>query len=294
MSETHPNIIVAVDGSPTSRTAVEWAARDAGLRHAPLTLVHVVPNPVVGMWPAPPSIDAYATWRESRGHEILEDGQHIVDGVLLELGPVAVERKCLVGSIIPTLVDLSKDAAMVVVGCRGAGGLGQRLLGSVSTGLAHHAHCPVAVVHDERPMDPATRRAPVLLGVDGSQASEQATAIAFEEASQRGVGLIALHSWADYGTFELPEGEWRDQLEIGREALAERLAGWQERYPDVAVERRLVEGEPATHLVAASALAQLTVVGSHGRGGFAGMLLGSVSSAVVQTAHSPVIVARQS
>ena len=118
-------------------------------------------------------------------------------------------------------------------------------------------------------------------------------AIAFQEASQRGVGLIALHSWADYGSFEVSKGEWEDQLEIGRETLAERLAGWQERYPDVSVDRHLVHGNPATRLVAASESAQLTVVGSQaGRGGFAGMLLGSVSSAVVQTARTPVIVAR--
>lgn len=292
MSEMQPKIIVAVDGSPTSKTAVEWAARDAGLRHAPLTLVHVLPNPVVGMWPAPPTLDAYGMWRETRGREILDESQHIVDGVLLELGPVPVERETHVGSVIPTLVDLSKDAAMVVVGCRGESGLAQRLLGSVSDGLAHHAHCPVAVVHDERALDRELLKAPVLLGVDGSPASEQATAIAFDEASQRGVGLIALHSWADYGSFELPEGEWQAQREIGRETLAERLAGWQERYPDVSVDRHLVHGDPATQLVAASEAAQLTVVGSHGRGGFTGMLLGSVSSAVVQAACTPVVVAR--
>lgn len=292
MSEMQPKIIVAVDGSPTSKTAVEWAARDAGLRHAPLMLVHVLPIPVVGMWPAPSSTEAYATWRETRGREILDESRHIVDGVLLELGPVSVEQETFVGSVIPALVDLSKDAAMVVVGCRGEGGLARLLLGSVSAGLAHHAHCPVAVIHDERALDRAAREAPVLLGVDGSSASEQATAIAFDEASQRGVGLIALHSWADYGSFPLPEGEWETQLEIGRETLAERLAGWQERYPDVSVDRRLVHGDPASQLVSVSDSAQLTVVGSHGRGGFAGMLLGSVSSTVVQTARTPVIVAR--
>lgn len=75
MSEMQPKIIVAVDGSSTSKAAVEWAARDAGLRHAPLTLVHVLPNPVVGTWLAPPSIDAYATWSETRGRKILDESQ---------------------------------------------------------------------------------------------------------------------------------------------------------------------------------------------------------------------------
>lgn len=80
---------------------------------------------------------------------------------------------------------------------------------------------------------------------------------------------------------------------MGKEALSERLAGRREHYPDVLVDHRLVSGDPAAQLLVASESEQLTVVGSHGRGGFAGMLLGSVSSAVVQAARMPVIVARQ-
>jgi len=293
-STNHQGIVVAVDGSPASRVATDWAARDAALRHAPLTLVHVMPNPAIGMWPEPPFLDDYSTWRENHGHEILNDAQHIVDGVLLELGQVPVEHRTFVGATIPTLTDLSKDAAMIVVGCRGHGALGRRLLGSVSSGLVHHAHCPVAVIHDEDPLNGDPSKASVLVGIDGSPASELATAIAFDEASQRGVGLIAMHSWGDYGPYKLAVVDWEHQLAVGKEALAERLAGWQEHYPDVPVDRRLVHGEPAAQLVEASESAQLTVIGSHGRGGFAGMLLGSVSSAVVHAARMPVIVARQS
>jgi nucleotide-binding universal stress UspA family protein len=103
-----------------------------------------------------------------------------------------------------------------------------------------------------------------------------------------------MHSWADSGPYRIPTVDWEHQLELGKEALAERLAGWQEDYPDVSVDRRLVYGDAAAQLIDASDSAQLAVVGSHGHGGFAGMLLGSVSSAVVQAARVPVIVARQS
>ncbi|MBO0881482.1 MAG: universal stress protein, partial [Mycobacterium sp.] len=127
---------------------------------------------------------------------------------------------------------------------------------------------------------------------DGSAASEQATAVAFDEASRRGVELVALHVWSDVEVTDFPEIDWPAMKPAAEELLAERLAGWQERYPDVTV-RRIVEcDQPTYHLIKQSESAQLVVVGSHGRGGFAGMLLGSVSAAVAHSARMPVIVAR--
>jgi nucleotide-binding universal stress UspA family protein len=292
-SANHQGVIVAVDGSPSSLVATDWAARDAALRHVSLTLVHVLVEPVIGMWPEPVLVDEFSTWREKNRHQILTNARHVADRAILDFDPITVEEVTCAGAPIPTLVDLSKGAAMMVVGCRGRGALKRRLLGSVSSGVIHHAHCPVAVIHDEDPLMDHPAHAPVLVGIDGSPASELATAIAFDEASRRGVGLVAMHSWADDDVYGWAGVDWGRQLEIGKEALAERLAGWRERYPDVSVVHRLVYGDPAEKLVDASEAAQLTIVGSHGRGGFAGMLLGSVSSAVVQASRMPVIVARQ-
>ncbi len=180
---------------------------------------------------------------------------------------------------------------MMVVGCRGQDALQRTLLGSVSTGLVHHAHCPVAVIHDEAPILLGPSRLPVLVGIDGSPVSELATAIAFDEASFRGVDLVALHARSDLDNSL--SMEWSPLQSRAAEILAERLAGWQERYPDLTVHRRVVFDRPARHLLDESESAQLVVVGSHGRGGFAGMLLGSVSTAVVHAARIPVIIARQ-
>jgi nucleotide-binding universal stress UspA family protein len=152
----------------------------------------------------------------------------------------------------------------------------------------------VVIVHDDDPLIPHPSQAPVLLGIDGSAASELATGIAFDEAARRDVGLIAVHAWSDADVSEWPEIDWSANKSAAEEVLAERLAGWQEQYPDVKVERSVVCDKPARQLVERSGQAQLVVVGGRGRGGFAGLLVGSVGETVAQMARVPVIVARGS
>lgn len=283
-------ILVAVDGSPESDAAVHWAAREAELRHLPITLVHVV-VPVVTSWPVRSLQAEFNEWQEDNARQVIEQGQKMLRASLGESELSNVRTEVLHEHAVPALVDASTEAWMLVIGSRGMGAFGRAVLGSVSSGVVHHAHCPVAIVHADEAQSP-DHTSPVLVGVDGSPASEAATALAFDEASRRQVELVALHAWSDVGVFPTLGMDWHKYEDEGHEVLGERLSGWQEQYPDVVVRRRIVCDRPARWLIDESQQAQLVVVGSHGRGGFAGMLLGSVSTAVAEAAKAPVIVVR--
>ncbi|MBV8350490.1 MAG: universal stress protein [Mycolicibacterium sp.] len=293
----HNGIIVGVDGSTCSKLAVVWAAREAAMRNVPLKVVHVA-YPAIGEFsgwglsPAPLPMDI-GQFQERQARTVVDDAIAAARAAVEGNDRVQISSEVLWSTLVPTLVDLTKEAQMMVVGCRGQGALARVLLGSVSTALVHHAHCPVGVIHGDASRPAGSGQAPVLVGIDGSAASELATAIAFDEASRRGVDLVALHAWSDADWPEFPVMEASAIKATAEDVLAQRLAGWWERYPDVTVRRVVVFDHPARHLLERSESAQLVVVGSHGRGGFAGMLLGSVSSAIVHAAHVPVVVARQ-
>jgi len=287
----HLGIVVAVDGSPASNAAVCWAARDAAMRNIPLTVVYAVVTPTA-TWPPVPYPDSLAVGLEDEGKKAIMHAMKIAEDAMPTDRKVAIERELVYSTPALALIKMSDQAEMIVVGTAGRGLLARGVLGSVSSTVVRHASCPVAVIHDEDLPDP--QHAPVLVGTDGSPTSELATEIAFDEASRRGVDLMALHAWSDVTTSELPELDWSAVEPEAQRSLAENLAGWQERYPDVTVHRLVVRDRPARQLVEKSESAQLVVVGSHGRGGLIGMLLGSVSNTVLHSVRIPVVVARPS
>jgi nucleotide-binding universal stress UspA family protein len=284
-------IVVGIDDSPGARLAVQWAAREAELRNIPLTLVYAF-SPEVSTWLRTPLPAGVLRWQQDHGRRLIEGALQAVEEVTAAGGPAGVNTEVLASGAALTLIEKSKQAKLVVLGAKGSARWPGRLLGSVSSALLRHAHCPVAIVHEEDPSIFAATQSPVVVGIDGSPASEAGTAIAFDEASRRRVGLVALHAWSDLDVSEWPGIDWPATQSMAEEVLAERLAGWQERYPDVQVTRVVAQAQPARRLVEASKEAQLVVVGSTGRGGFAGMLVGSVGETVAQLAQVPVIVAR--
>ena len=282
-------IVVGVDGSPASDAAVRWAAREAIMRMAPIKLIYVVAPTLASSAMAPNHTITQA--EEDRARQVLSLARQTVEELAGENQPdIHTERRY--AGVVPTLVDASIDAQMVVVGNSGHA-FRRQMLGSVGAGLLHHANCPVTVVPEPESAQHGSRDdAPVLVGIDGSTASDAVAGLAFDEASRRGVPLLALLAWSDVGVFPILGMDWRTYRDEGAELLGERLAGWGERYPDVQVHRRLVCDVPDRWLVDESKNAQLVVLGSGGRGGYAGMHWGSVTCAVVRSARVPVIVVR--
>jgi nucleotide-binding universal stress UspA family protein len=286
-------VLVCVDGSTASDAAVAWGTREAIMRRLTITLMHAVAPVVVG-WPVGQLYAGMPEWQQDDAQHVMDQARKTLNASLGGAEPPEIRTEVVYSGVVPALIDASGDAWMIVAGSQGLGAMGRLLLGSVTTGLVHYAHCPVAVIHarETETKTALDTNAPVLVGIDGSPASEAAIALAFDEASRRGVELRALHVWSDVGVFPVLGMDWRDREREGHEVLAERLAGWQERYPDVRVERLLFCDKPSRWLLKESERAQLVVVGSRGRGGFPGMLLGSVSSAVAQSARVPVLVVR--
>ncbi|MEU2912776.1 universal stress protein [Streptomyces massasporeus] len=285
-------VVVGVDGSASSLAAVEAAAREARLRGAGLRVVHafVWPAAHVPLGPSPlgPPEGGLRNVVDRLVAEAVERARTVAPE--LDVSDVVVT-----GEPLTVLEAQSRAAELVVVGTRGMGGFVGLLVGSTAVHLAAHGRCPVLVVREQPHAD-----GPIVLGVDGSAAGQNAVDFAFAEAALRSAPLVALHTWTTWNApmpapqdpstpYASPPGALAEEEE---RLLAEAVAGRQERYPGVAVDHRVVRGGTREALIEASRSAQLVVVGARGRGGFAGLLLGSVSQALLHHAHGPVAVVR--
>lgn len=287
---TRNAVVVGVDQSYAGRAAIEYAAKLADNHHLPLRLVHVVE---ASQYPVRRTIghafDVDGAIRKS-AERLVEDTGEVLRLVYPTLDITVATP---VGSATETLLEESQHAHTVVVGTRGSGGFTDLMMGSTAMHVAAHAACPVVAVPD--PPDVEERRRGIVVGIDGSATSESAIAYALEMALEANEPLLALHSWYDparSGTGRmLPLGyDPADMVQEERLALAESMAGWQEKFPDVAVDQKVVYGHPVPALVAAATAASLLVVGCRGRGALRSLVIGSVSHGVLHRAKGPVAV----
>lgn len=284
-------VVVGVDGSESALRAVRWAAAEAVRRHAPLLLAHICHLvPVRHPRQVAPPADYQAA--------ILDQGRHWLTEATAAARRVSpdlpVTTELREGIATDVLIRESRNAQLVVLGSRGLGGFTAMLVGSVAVALAAHAHCPVVVV---RSTVDAPDDGPVVVGVDGSELSDAAVTFAFEVAAGHGVPLVAVHTWQDASI----TGAWAvlpatvdwDWLQAEEEKqLAERLAAWRDKFPQVEVRPVVARSRPEVALLTHAAGARLLVVGSRGRGAVAGLGLGSVSQYLLHHAECPVAVAR--
>ncbi len=283
----HP-IVVGVDAEGSSSAALEWAAAEARQRRRPLHLVYArhlslrEPLPVTEPDPSAAEADRVLAAAVRRANALAPG--------------VQVTATSPLGRASSVLLDAAGGADLVVVGSRGRGTLGSIVLGSTSSEVAAHATVPVVVVRESEDA-PAVRRPRVVVGSDGSELSAEAIGSAFQMADERGVPLVVVHAWflqsyaSGIAVLETEEAR-REIADEERLLSSETVAGWADKFPDVVVQQHVVNAHPVQALVDHSEGADLLVVGSRGRGGFGGLLLGSVSQGVLHHAHCPVMVVR--
>ncbi|CAL9604216.1 universal stress protein [Streptomyces sp. enrichment culture] len=285
-------VVVGVDGSDSSLAAVETAAEEARRRGAGLHVVHAFLWPAMHVPLGAPPVGPADGGLQAVADRLVADA---VERARSAAPDVEVSHAVVTGEPLSVLEAQSRRADLVVVGSRGMGGFVGLLVGSTAVHLAAHGKCPVLVVRE-----PGTPDGPVLVGVDGSAAGGRAIGFAFAEAARRGAELVALHAWTTWNApapappdAAEPYANEPGALAANEERLlSEALSGYTERYPGVKVRHELVRGGSREALIEASRTARLLVVGARGRGGFTGLLLGSVSQAMLHHAHCPVVVVR--
>ena len=296
MTANFAGVVVGFDGSPPSTAALDWATAEAARRGLPLKVVLAVELGTA----LPMPMDSGAPWAmaksESSAREVLADA---VERARKTDQGLVVESSLVIDTAAAALVDASRTAELIVVGNRGHGDLMGTLLGSVAFGVTAHAQCPVAVVRGGSMRVPGPD-APVVVGVDGSDAAYAALGEAAEIAQRAGAQLqvvaayqvtvtawVGVTPWSDV----YPEEELAEAAEGTAKATLERARERVRRnHPDLAVEYVAARDRAADVLVERSKTAGVVVVGSRGRGGFRSLVMGSVSRGVVHSAESPVLV----
>ncbi|MEJ7794347.1 MAG: universal stress protein [Nocardioides sp.] len=293
MTTPHPqvpvgSIVVGVDGSESGTRALDWATAQALLEHRPLTLAH-------GLGPA----GMAGAGQVGLNQQVLLDALAVGGTAILEAARKHVAAKAPeleihdflhVSDPREVLLELSRDASMVVLGSRGRGGIRSLLLGSVGVAVSKHAHCPVVVL---RPAQTGAVRNGVLVGADGTERSREVLEFAYRIAAARDLPLTVLHSnWNTPAVVEgIPQGQAAEaQLDEQRLLLAESVAGMAEKFPEVRAQTELAHGPADDCLVRAAQRMDLVVIGAHYGGPISRLTRGSVAASVVEHSRCTVAV----
>ena len=267
-------VIVGADGSRESLRAVEWAAREAALRGTSLRIVAVPPLPPrMTSTPATPGTVSDVV-EQSTSEALAAAAQQAA----AQQPSLTIETHLVAGAPAEVLTDAAEDAALLVLGSRGAGGFSALILGSVTRYVATHASAPVVVAREEA----TSAQREIVVGVRDPAQSEAALGFGFEEAALRHARLLAVHAWSSPvpGHTEAPAEE--------TSRLESAVAAWREKFPEVETRWEMVHAHPGRVLAGSSASADLVVLGRHATGGSLSRGVRSVTHAVLGHAHGPV------
>ncbi|NUT18868.1 MAG: universal stress protein [Hamadaea sp.] len=282
-TNVHQAIVVGYDGSAYADRALRWAADESLRTGDPVRLVHVLPPPYDP-----------AAWQV----ELIDPATRMVElarAETVERSPrLSITAEVIVGDPITVLRELSAESGLIVLGSRGLGGFTGMLAGSVAVAVATHAACSVVLIRRL----PEGLSLPVVAGFDESAHALSAVKRALVEAAVRRAPLTVVHAWRPPLPRPRTSEPWRAEeiAEIEsaeREVMHSRVDPLAKQYPDVSVGLRLVAGSAGSALIAAAERAQLVVVGHRGRGGFTGLLLGSVGLHLMRHTDCPLMIVRE-
>ncbi|MFR8481587.1 MAG: universal stress protein [Varibaculum timonense] len=285
-----PNILVGVDGSREALQAAEWAAARAKLNNAQLQLVCAYALP------------SYTAASMESGFAVIDNdvirasAQTVVDETLTHLAKLGYQAEGRVEPGDPTavLVQLSEQADLIVVGTRGTGGFADRLLGATSSALPAYSRCPVVVVPGRGADQQFTPVKKIVIGVDGSRRSRKSLRRAIEEAALWGAQLTAVDAVpmaSSAGVLAwLPATVDRESILRDVRDELKAICKAESAGSGVEIHAHALDGNPAALLTEFSTAVELVVVGTRGRGGFAGVLMGSTSQSVLAHSTCPVLV----
>ena len=250
----HRPVVVGIDGSPAADVAIKWGTQEAAALRSPLHLVYAV---APGSPPSQAGEVVYKAVAQARG---------LMPGIV-------IDSRIESGSPSAALVKASGTAAVVVIGSRGLGVMIGALVGSTGLDLAANARCPVVVV---RPDLGSMAGARVVIGYDGSAAGDTALDFGLEYARRHDLAVrVVAASPTGTDLHRITEDGLREAVHARGGHDAELIH---------------ITGHPAEHILRLSSDAALIVLGARGRGGFAGMLIGSVSQTVLHHADCPVAI----
>lgn len=280
----HDEIIVGVDGGEGGRAAIRYATEEAKRRGTGIRIVHVMPVfPPTATYPV-----AYVlTSAESRqmGSTILAEARK---AAAAELGGQRVTTTLLTGTPVPSLVQTSASAGLIVLGDEPRPALERLATGSILTGVA--AHAPVPVVAVPTSWTPAARRRRVVVGVNDCDDSAGLVRRAVDAATERDVELVVLHAWelpTLYDDLTLSHVEVRNWEDTSRRAIQHVIDQVSRSTLTVHPRIEIRHGQPARVLVDSTDSADLLVIGRRRRA-FPGGHLGSTGRAVLRNSRCPV------